>query len=102
MPGGVVPPASVVLEWIHLANPTNPYRRPWTLGYVSVFLGTLAVLAVSLRLYLRLRVLRNGGMDDLFIAATMVRGKHSPAPTRSFRDSSDLAFDVVLCWSPRR
>ena len=89
MPGGVVPPASVVLEWLHVANPSNPYRRPWILGYVSIFLGSLAILAVSLRLYLRLRVLRNGGLDDAFIAATMVRYKHFPAPTQSFRDSSD-------------
>lgn len=78
MPGGIVPSVSVYLQWLQIGDPEHPYRRPWDLGYISIFLGILSTAAVAGRLVARLLILRNSAIDDVIIVLALVCPAHLP------------------------
>lgn len=66
------PPASVVWSWPE-PNFINPeYKSDETLFGVCVSLLVLAAIAVALRLYVRIAILHNTGLDDWFVLAAIV------------------------------
>jgi len=74
MPGGFHPPISVVLSW-PLPNYTNPIAKGSQLLVVTIIFGFLSVIFVTARLWSRIKVQKNAGLDDLCIALALVR-KH--------------------------
>jgi hypothetical protein len=72
MPGGTHPPLSVILHWPN-PNYVDPPRHGagFTVGITVV--TALTVLTVCARLWARLLLQKNGGIDDAVITAAMVR-----------------------------
>jgi hypothetical protein len=71
MPGGTHPPLSVILSW---PVPTPDFeRRGWGIPIVVMTLFSISIAVVSARLWARLVIQRNAGVDDIFIVAAMVR-----------------------------
>jgi hypothetical protein len=74
MPGGVHPPLSVIEEWAKISSPGHPSElRGWGLVIVVIVVYTIALLTVGARLWARLVLLRNQGLDDALIVAAMVK-----------------------------
>jgi hypothetical protein len=77
MPGGFHPPLAVIASW-----PKPNYRNPETQGRalfaISVTLIFIATVVVVLRLFVRLKIQRQLGPDDIFLALSLVR---SPVST---------------------
>lgn len=48
------------------------YAAPAAVDGVTISFTAVAAVAVSLRLFTRLRIVRNGGLDDAFISAALV------------------------------
>jgi hypothetical protein len=71
MPGGTHPPLTVILSWPN-PNYVNPPRHGWGLTIGIVVISALAVLTVCARMWARLRLQKNGGIDDVFIVAALV------------------------------
>jgi hypothetical protein len=71
MAGGIHPPLSVIESWP--SRSANPERRGWDVFTAMIVLYTLCTVVVALRLWARLRLQRNPGLDDLFIVFSMVR-----------------------------
>jgi hypothetical protein len=71
MPGGILPPLSVMGSW-PTPNYTNPVQRGWGLVVVTTLLTVLSFSVVCARLWARIK-LRGVGIDDVIIIATMVR-----------------------------
>lgn len=71
MPGGFHPPPSVIASW-----PTPNYVDPPTKGKglfaLSLILCIVAIILVGARLYVRGRMQRQLGFDDLFLAIGLV------------------------------
>jgi len=74
MPGGFHPPISVVLNW-PLPNYTDPIGKGPQLFAVTIIFGFLAILFVAARLWSRIKVQKNAGLDDLCITLALV-SKH--------------------------
>lgn len=74
MPGGFHPPVSVVLTW-PLPNYDDPVGKGHQLLVVTIIFGVLAVIFVSARLWSRIKVQKNAGLDDLFITLALVRNQ---------------------------
>ena len=72
MPGGLYPPLSVIESWPQ-PNYINPVQRDWTVPVILIVLFFITLLIVCARLWARLIVGRNAGLDDLLIALAMVR-----------------------------
>lgn len=72
MPGGLHPPLELVLAWQTDAFPHGIRRGP-TLAVVVAVMFFLTLFIVCGRLYARVIVQRNAGLDDLLIALAMVR-----------------------------
>jgi hypothetical protein len=71
MPGGIHPSLLVEGSWPQ-ANYVDPaHHGPGIVGLVAV-LSSFAVITVALRLWVRVRLQSNGGLDDLFITAALV------------------------------
>jgi hypothetical protein len=72
MSGGVHPPISVILSW-----PTPNYVNPDTEGpgliIVCIIFSTITTVLVALRLWARLFLIRQPGLDDLFVVIGYVR-----------------------------
>lgn len=78
MPGGIHPSLLVEGSW-PAANYVNPaHHGPAVAGLLGV-LSTLTVLTVCLRLWIRLRVQMNAGLDDMCILLAMVSQRLLPA-----------------------
>jgi hypothetical protein len=71
MPGGIHPPAAVFLAWPK-PNYINPELRDWSLGAAIVILLSLTVTIVCARLWARIIIQRNAGIDDTIIVIAMV------------------------------
>jgi len=72
MPGGFHPPLSVILSW-PLPNYTDPVGKGPQLLIVTIIFGILSVLFVAARLWSRIKVQKNAGLDDLCITLALVR-----------------------------
>lgn len=72
MPGGVHPPLDVIFSW-----PKPNYAHPESAGngivVVSLFLTSVATTLVSLRLYSRICLIHQPGLDDMLIVVGLVR-----------------------------
>lgn len=77
MPGGVVAPLELVLQWQTDAYP-HGIRAPPTLTIVSVIFTALALAITLARLYDRAFVRHNAGVDDLLVAIALVCCKFFP------------------------
>jgi hypothetical protein len=70
MPGGILPPIEVIVNW-PTPNYVNPQTRGWGLIALAVTLSTMSLLVVCARLWARIR-LHSTGIDDWIILVTMV------------------------------
>ncbi|GME47983.1 Integral membrane protein [Neofusicoccum parvum] len=71
MPGGVVPPLELVLQWQTDAFP-HGIRAPPTLTVIAVVFTALALATTLARLYDRVMVRHNAGVDDVLISIALV------------------------------
>lgn len=61
------------MEWSKIANPSNPSEtRGWELVSLVVILFATTVVTVLARLWARMKIQRNAGIDDIIIVATIV------------------------------
>lgn len=72
MPGGIHPPLSVIASW-PTPNYVDPERRGWSVVVMCAVLWGLAMVILMMRLWARLVLQHNAGLDDLFIVLAMVR-----------------------------
>jgi hypothetical protein len=72
MPGGFHPPPSVIATW-PAPNYVNPESKGNQLLVVSSVFAILAIAVVLARLWVRVKIQRNAGIDDLFIFLALVR-----------------------------
>jgi hypothetical protein len=72
MPGGFHPPLSVILSWPP-PNYTDPIGKGPQLLVVTIIFGILSVFFVVARLWSRIKVQKNAGLDDLCITLALVR-----------------------------
>jgi hypothetical protein len=77
MPGGIHPSLLVEGTW-PAANYVDPPRHGPGVAIIMATLTALAVLIVCLRLWVRLRMQKNGGLDDICIVAATVSGQFGP------------------------
>ncbi|KAF2439559.1 hypothetical protein P171DRAFT_325707, partial [Karstenula rhodostoma CBS 690.94] len=70
MPGGI-PPLSVVLSW-PTPNYIDPVTRPKVATIVACVFGPLTILLLSARLWVRIWLQRNAGLDDWLMLAASV------------------------------
>jgi hypothetical protein len=66
-----LPPLDIIEKWPP-PNYTHPVTRGPTVVIVSIICACLALSAVGMRFYTRLRILKNPGMDDLLVALALV------------------------------
>ncbi|KAL5410926.1 hypothetical protein PMIN06_002491 [Paraphaeosphaeria minitans] len=71
MPGGIHPPLSVILQWPK-PNYISPVTRPNVATIVACVFGPLTTLLLFARLWVRIRVQRNAGLDDWLMIAAIV------------------------------
>ncbi|KAF1816740.1 hypothetical protein P152DRAFT_135994 [Eremomyces bilateralis CBS 781.70] len=71
MPGGVHPPISVAKSWPQ-PNYINPETRGWGLVILVVVLYFVTFLIFTARLWARLKIAKNAGLDDALISVAMV------------------------------
>ena len=71
MPGGIHPPLEVIETWPK-PNYAHPETKGWGLIIVSIVLGALSVVVVTLRMWCRLVISHNQGIDDYILLAAMV------------------------------
>ncbi|OJD22069.1 hypothetical protein ACJ73_06589 [Blastomyces percursus] len=71
MPGGFHPPPSVIKSWPK-PNYVDPEAKGHDLVAISITLGLLATIAVGARLWVRLKIQRNPGLDDLFLFLSII------------------------------
>lgn len=90
--GSVTKPSSVIMDspFPPPVNPHDPGRRYLTLG-VTWTLTSIAILAMTARLYLRGRVLHGISADDWLMLLAVVRGT---APMNKFF-TPDLSADNI-------
>ena len=85
MPGGLYPPLSISQSW-----PTPNYNDPVTQGTalidIAIALYAIAFVTVLARLWGRLVVTYDVGLDDVLVVVAMVRaGYQSSAEVNSLR-----------------
>lgn len=56
----------------HVPNYDSKESRMWTLITTSIVCGSVATILLSVRLYVRLRILHSAGWDDLAAALATV------------------------------
>jgi hypothetical protein len=71
MPGGIRPPLEVILSWP--ARSEHPERHGWGLTITTIILFCITLAVVVARLWARMVLQRNAGLDDVFIVGSMVR-----------------------------
>lgn len=65
------PPPSVTASW-PTPNPTNPVTRNDALVAIELILLSLALICLSLRLFVRIRIVRRGGWDDWLMVGAAI------------------------------
>ncbi|KAL6704186.1 hypothetical protein ACN47E_008443 [Coniothyrium glycines] len=83
MPGGLHPPVSEFLSW-PAQNTVDPETRPRTVTILAGLLGSLMLLVVGARVWVRTRITRNSGWDDWVMVVAML-------------PVIGLTINVVLC-----
>lgn len=71
MPGGIHPPLEVILSWPR-PNYIDPIKRPKTVLVVACVFGPLTIALLLARLWVRIRIQRNAGVDDWLMVAAIV------------------------------
>lgn len=71
------PPPEVVASWPR-PNYANPETRGPDLIVAGVVTLVFALIALTLRLYVRLRIMRKTEMDDWVMVAATVRQRYRP------------------------
>jgi hypothetical protein len=71
MPGGIHPPLEVIASW-PTPNYTNPVTRGWDIVILDAILLAFAFVVLLARLWARLGLQHNAGLDDVFIVAAFV------------------------------
>ncbi|OCK80245.1 hypothetical protein K432DRAFT_298128 [Lepidopterella palustris CBS 459.81] len=71
MPGGLHPPLSVIETW-PIPNYVNPETRDWTVPVLLIVLFVVTFFVFCARMWARLVVGRNAGLDDALVAAAMI------------------------------
>jgi hypothetical protein len=72
MPGGIQFPLEEFLKW-PAGNYDNPITRPKHILILSCVLGPISVAVLFARLWVRMRMQRNAGLDDWLMLAALVR-----------------------------
>jgi hypothetical protein len=70
MPGGLHPPLSVISSW--RPNYTHPETRGWGIVVLVSVLLALCYVVVFMRIWARLRLAKNSGLDDALIVFNLV------------------------------
>lgn len=70
MPGGIHPPLAVIATWP--APSLDPIQRGWNIPIVLIIFTSITFLVVVARLWARLVVQKNPGLDDIVIVLAMV------------------------------
>ncbi|RAL06194.1 uncharacterized protein BO80DRAFT_370731, partial [Aspergillus ibericus CBS 121593] len=71
MPGGLHPPLSVIESW-PAPNTTDPESHSHAASILAAIFGGIAVVTVSLRLWARCVIQRQGGWDDICVAFALI------------------------------
>lgn len=69
--GGLHPPAEVLAAWPR-PNYVNPEERGWEAPIVLVVMLFLTIVVFVARLWARLVVSKNAGIDDMFMGISML------------------------------
>lgn len=69
--GGLYPPSSVLLSWPQ-PNHANPETRGWTVPIALIVLLAITLIVYSARMWARLIVAKNAGLDDLLVSLAMI------------------------------
>jgi hypothetical protein len=69
--GGLYPPASVLIGW-PAPNYIDPETRDWTGSVILVVVLSITCITFLARLWARLAVSKNSGLDDLIMSLAMV------------------------------
>ncbi|KAF2177469.1 hypothetical protein K469DRAFT_603311 [Zopfia rhizophila CBS 207.26] len=69
--GGLYPPSSVLTSWPR-PNYANPETRGWAVPIVLIALLTFTFIVYSARMWARLMVAKNAGLDDLLMSIAMI------------------------------
>ncbi|KAK7546004.1 hypothetical protein IWX92DRAFT_195210 [Phyllosticta citricarpa] len=80
MPGGLHPPLELYHAWQTDQFPHGE-RRDWSIVIIVTLFGVLAYATVAARLWARVMVNRNSGLDDaLIVVALVCRLEHRWSP----------------------
>ncbi|KAF2634355.1 hypothetical protein P280DRAFT_362856, partial [Massarina eburnea CBS 473.64] len=71
MPGGIHPPLHVMLSW-PAPDYVHPSTRPMAATIIACVFGPVTFFLMFARLWVRLRVQRNGSWDDWLMIAAIV------------------------------
>jgi hypothetical protein len=71
MPGGLHPPLEVISSWPK-ANYSNPITRSKAVLIVACVFGPVTIALVLARLWVRIRIQHNAGVDDWLMMAAIV------------------------------
>ncbi|KAK8172583.1 hypothetical protein BKA80DRAFT_196634, partial [Phyllosticta citrichinensis] len=71
MPGGLHPPPDLYRQWQTGKYPHGE-RRDWSIVIIVTFFGVLAYATVAARLWARVIVNRNSGLDDALIVMALI------------------------------
>jgi hypothetical protein len=66
MPGGIIAPWSVVASWPK-PNYDGPVRKGDGLTVVCIVLSAITIVLVALRLWTRIIITKQPGLDDLLV-----------------------------------
>lgn len=69
--GGVNPPSDVILSW-PAPNYINPETHDWTGTNVVIVFLVLAILVYAARIWARLAMAKNAGLDDLVMTIAII------------------------------
>lgn len=75
MPGGIHPPLSVIESW-PTPNYENPVTRPGTVLILAAVFGPLSLLFLGARIWARVLIQHNAGIDDWLMVAAIVGEPH--------------------------
>ncbi|KKZ61516.1 hypothetical protein EMCG_00595 [[Emmonsia] crescens] len=99
MPGGFHPPLSVIKSWPK-PNYIDPPAKGHELVAISLSLGILATVAVVARIWVRVKIQKNPGLDDLFLVLSIKRSVSNVlavgTKTRWHRHIWDVTPDSVV------
>jgi hypothetical protein len=74
MPGGIHPPIDVLMSW-PTGNYIDPVTRPKTVLIVACIFGPITVALLLARLWVRIHIQHNAGVDDWLMVIAVVSVK---------------------------